>query len=347
MPFDPEHVERARAGEIDLSHCNFEDADLSDLDLRRRRFSGSRLIMTKFIGSDLRGAILTNTPIVSCNLSNANMSATEYAGMQFNSVNMSGINLRGSVLKSAIFIETDFSGADLRDADLADSQFHGNINLDNVLFNEKTNLEGVRGLRSLAKSKMFDGYDFNDGSYTRKIRSIDFHSTGEITINEDDGESIKRIGRSIDANSDQIKFLASSMSTLIMERISELSDKKPNEEGELKEFEEGIEFLKLLADGLGRISILLDGMPREDRHDRVGKASKIVNNLSESLQEYIRSDGRKIISIGLVGVASGIFHLCGAPAPYGFFTAAALVGGTDVVSVATKAFSSVKGGADK
>lgn len=347
MPFDPEHVERARAGEIDLSHCNFEDADLSKLDLRRRRFSGSRLIMTKFIDSDLRGAILDNTQIVSCNLSEANMSESEYYGIQFNSVNMKGVNLRGSVLKGSIFIEIDFSGADFRDTDLTDSQFHGNINLDGVLFNEGTILEGARGLRSLAKNKMFDGYDFNDGVYTKKIRSIDFFSTGEIVINSSESEGVKRIARSIDLNSSQIKVLASSMSALIFERISELSDKKPNEERELKEFEEGIDFLKLLAEGLSRISILLDDMPKEERHDRVGMASKIVNGLSESLQEYIKSDGRKIISIGLVGVASGIFHLCGAPAPYGFLTAAALVGGTDVVSVATKALSGSKGAPEK
>lgn len=347
MPFDPEHYERARTGELDLSHCDFEKAELVGMDLRHRRFSGSRLVSTSFSGSDLRGAILKDTAIISCDFSNVDMSASDYTQINLNGCNFSGANLRGAVFSGSIFNQIDLSGADLRDADFSGAQFHGTTNLDGIKFNENTNLEGVSGLRSLAKSKMFDNYVFSDGIYTRKLKSIDFFSNGDIVFNEVRSEPNGRVSRSIDINADQIKFLSASMSILIAEKIDELSEKKPNGEIELEQFEENIKFLQSISDGLVKISKLLDDMSREDRYDRVRKASAIVVNLSDAVEGYLKSDGKKVVSVGLIALASGLFYLCGAPGTLGFLTAATLVGGSDVVLAASKALSGLKSPPEK
>jgi uncharacterized protein YjbI with pentapeptide repeats len=111
------------AGQIDRSrdgascpHCNLFQADFSNLDMKGRDFTGSRLrqadfsaaIMnrTSFAGADLRdvnayGAVLTGVNFAGANMTNATFVGAYLEGANFAGANLTGVNLSGAEMDHA------------------------------------------------------------------------------------------------------------------------------------------------------------------------------------------------------------------------------------------------------
>jgi uncharacterized protein YjbI with pentapeptide repeats len=108
-------IDRAREG-ASCPHCNLFQADFSNLDMKGRDFTGSRLrqadfsaaIMnrTSFAGGDLRdvnafGAVLTGVNFAGANLTNATFVGAYLEGANFRGANLTGVNFSGAELGHA------------------------------------------------------------------------------------------------------------------------------------------------------------------------------------------------------------------------------------------------------
>ena len=97
--------------------------------------------------ANLQNASLWNSDLRKTNLSGANLSNGKLFKVNLNNANLVGTNLSSSQLNNATLAEADLSGANLSDADLKYANLEG-ANLQNIIWNENTIWEGVRGLET-------------------------------------------------------------------------------------------------------------------------------------------------------------------------------------------------------
>ena len=109
------------------SGTSFSSADLKGMDFRGVNFKKVRLRNT-----DLRGVNFRGADLIDANLSNADLR---------------GANLTTTNLSRVDFSRANLTLTDLRDANLNDAIFSGS-NLENILWSEKTNWQGVQGLET-------------------------------------------------------------------------------------------------------------------------------------------------------------------------------------------------------
>ncbi|NJP11193.1 MAG: hypothetical protein HC866_18380 [Leptolyngbyaceae cyanobacterium RU_5_1] len=97
--------------------------------------------------SNLKGVSCWSSDLRNANLSNADLSGGNFTNTSFHKAKFLNANLSSTKLISAVFVEADLSGADLCDANLANTNLH-NASLTNIIWDENTNWEGVRGLET-------------------------------------------------------------------------------------------------------------------------------------------------------------------------------------------------------
>jgi len=102
---------------VSLIECNFEYADVSDIDL-----SHASLIKANFKAADFSGAILNGANLSEANLENANLKNTSLVGADLSRANLKGANLQGANLSGTILNETILDYANLTKAILLNTK---------------------------------------------------------------------------------------------------------------------------------------------------------------------------------------------------------------------------------
>jgi uncharacterized protein YjbI with pentapeptide repeats len=150
---DPQHVDVLKKGAsfarewvakhnclLDLYRANLEGIDVSGVDLsfgifsfanmRKSNLHGAEAFQARFIGTDLSGAMLTESKIyctqfVSANLSEVDFSKAEAYGTIFISADLSGTKFINADLSQANFTRAILDNADLGKAELYGAIFSG------------------------------------------------------------------------------------------------------------------------------------------------------------------------------------------------------------------------------
>jgi len=127
--------------------------------------------------------------------------------------------------------------------------------------------------------------------------------------------------------------MASSLALAIDQHIQAIESEKPNEPDALSRYQSQVALLTDISNGLHSIAAALKDV--DATAEGTTRASRIVADLSKKLETWMLQNGETLIgstvNVGMIGVASSFFWMCGAYAPFGFAVATAVVGGKPVV----------------
>ena len=145
-------LQSADLSDADLSGANLSNADLRGanlyhVNLRRACLRGADLEYANLYRADLGGA---NLRVVS--LRNTKLGRTDLGAADLRSADLRGTDLRDAYLRAANLHHAELGGTDLRGTDLRGADLRGtdlfNENYGNVIWDEKTNYSGVKGLET-------------------------------------------------------------------------------------------------------------------------------------------------------------------------------------------------------
>lgn len=191
---DSEDLKLLASGELDLSRCDFREANLGGMDLRGRNFTHclfgkAECEGTKFDGSDFRNATLSFIRARS-----ASFDGCLLEGRSFGYADLSGASLKDVKARGARFQKTKLSGANLEGANLTGGSIDADTVLDGVISDERTNFEGLKVLRPTSRHPLFTEYRFENGTL-RKQSSVDASVPEVSTTTEQSVEVQEAIAR--------------------------------------------------------------------------------------------------------------------------------------------------------
>jgi uncharacterized protein YjbI with pentapeptide repeats len=134
--------------QLDLSNCNFNGANLEDVDFGQANLEGAKL--TNLQGNGLQGANLAGCNLKGIELSphtnmqEANLSRANAEGVDFKGADLSDAHLIQTNLKSAKLIDANLTGSNIDRANFTNADL-SHAHLIDVIFNEQRteNFEGV------------------------------------------------------------------------------------------------------------------------------------------------------------------------------------------------------------
>ncbi|SON56990.1 Serine/threonine-protein kinase B [Hartmannibacter diazotrophicus] len=165
---DSEDLKLLASGELDLSRCDFREAQLSGLDLKGRNFSHclferAQCDGTQFDGSDFRAA-----KVSFMKAPNAVFDGCRLEKIHFGYTDLSGASLKKAVANGARFQHAKLNGANLQGALVIGGAIDADTILDGVLSDESTNFEGLQVIRSTSRDPLFKDYVFKNGTLHRR-----------------------------------------------------------------------------------------------------------------------------------------------------------------------------------
>ena len=110
---------------MDLSGCNFTNANMRSIKAIKTNFTGCTMVKT-----DLSGAILRLADFTDADLSGADMTLTYAKAALFRNTRMWNTIIRHAVWKNALVIDADMTGADILCTLLMGARFDGTKLLD-------------------------------------------------------------------------------------------------------------------------------------------------------------------------------------------------------------------------
>lgn len=351
---DEEDLKRATDGELDLSQSDFRGANLSGLDFRGRNLSMVLLGRAIVQDCDFRGCDLSSASVAGMKADRANFSGATLPKIKV-AVSMRGANLSEADLSTVRMEGVDFTGADLRGASFKDAHIGKDVVFKDALYDDRTDFVNVTGLRLLGRLDVFKNFEFENGRYKRRDISGTAMAPSDALIEPPVNlagsslhspvqqiHNVKLIASRLSMAPLQAGVMATHLATAITENIERISAKKPNDPEALTFFNEHVEFLKSIADGLRLIagelgrSQNLSEPEKEAKH--FSQAAKIIGGLSDNLEDWLRVNAKKYLShaadLGMICISSAYFAQYGATPGVAFYTAAALVGGKPLVEAA-------------
>ena len=362
-------LELLNSGELDLSGCDFTDADLSNRQLAGRNFSNASLRGVRAISTDFSGSIFQATNLQGLNAEDADFSSISlYSGAILGAA-FGRAKFRGANLSSCMIQNTDFTGADISGCNFSDTSLLGTTTFDSVKFDERTDFEGARGVRSLSRLLAFAAYDYAGGAFRRRSRpqpmngeasSFDSFDPGAFAADAFDGPtgatSISEVGivatgevipnPAIESVVSQMKrdpqafeSLARFASRTIAHELASLTAKIPNEPGALDGYEhvrgvlEGLQTgFDELASSVHEASAVTDPSKQTTiLRKAVGAARAMSDGFVEWLNDNGNHAGRVIAELGLAGIISGALSMyAGVPAAMSFSATVATMNGKSI-----------------
>lgn len=174
---DSEDLKRLESGELDLSRCDFREAQLSGLDLRGRNFSHCLLKKANCEGTQFSGSNFQDADVSFIKAANAVFDECNLEGSHFGYTDLSGASLQNASANRAIFQHAILNGADLRGISLRDGTIDADTKLEGVISDHNTNFDGLRVLRPTSRDALFKDYTFDNGKLRRQFALADLKDT--------------------------------------------------------------------------------------------------------------------------------------------------------------------------
>jgi uncharacterized protein YjbI with pentapeptide repeats len=126
--------------DLELNRAEIYNSVLTGCDFRGAILCGAMLGEVQASGTDLRGAVLTESDVIWSDLRHARFSGAKLSRIYFFNTNLFNVSFRDADLTGANFLQCDLSEADFTGARLEAAQFVG------------CTLDGAQGLRAEARS---------------------------------------------------------------------------------------------------------------------------------------------------------------------------------------------------
>lgn len=173
---DSEDMKLLLSGELDLSRCDFREADLSGMDLSGRNFTHCLFKKANCHGTDFSGSIFSGAQVSFIKSTNANFDDCNLQGLHFGYAELNGSTMRRVKGAGAIFQNAKLDNVDMSGADFSGGSVDADTTLSGVIADNQTKFDGLKVLRPTSRDRLFEDYEFNNGQLHRRLAS-----KGEIT----------------------------------------------------------------------------------------------------------------------------------------------------------------------
>lgn len=105
--------------------ANFDYANLNEMILRKKRFSGIRLQYGSFLGTDLTSSKMTSASLNNCNFKGATMNEVDLSSSKLRDSNLSGVSLQNATLHNVDLTRASLQGTNLSYSNLIKANLDG------------------------------------------------------------------------------------------------------------------------------------------------------------------------------------------------------------------------------
>lgn len=169
---DSEDMKLLASGELDLSRCDFREADLSGMDLSGRNFSHSLLQKSKCHNTNFSGSNFAGAQVSFIKASNANFNGCNLRRLHFGYPELSGSTMREVSGIGAIFQHANLDNVDMRGADFSSGSVDADTSLNGIIADMQTKFDGLKLLRPTSRDRLFQDYEFKNGELHRRAANV-------------------------------------------------------------------------------------------------------------------------------------------------------------------------------
>lgn len=279
---------------LDLSRCDFREAQLGGMDLRGRNFSYSLFEKahcegTRFNGSDFRGAEVSfmkaaNSILDECRLEN----------LHFGYVDLSGASLQKVAASGARFQHAKLTGANLKGAVVRDGSIDADTTLDGAILDESTNFDGLKVLRPTSRHPLFTSYRFENGTLHRD-KGVDafFAPDNELLAENleksEDQEVLvaKQHVQHLLRNPVVTRLTAQQFANQIEDILRDVPASRDNKL--VEPLQTMLEFAAVLSDLASTNQPPTEPLNREQLQNRIAKLEALVKHLTHQLEDETKA----------------------------------------------------------
>lgn len=204
---DAEDIALLKSGNIDLSHCDFREADLSNLVLTGRIFHNALLEKSICSGTDFSGCDFSGAKISFMKANGANFKNSKMPNVHFGYVDLANASLDDAELVNANFQNVNLEKASISGANLLNATMNADTKLDGVIISETTNFDGLKVTRAISRAPIFSDYTFHKGILTRTEAHEKKDVLEETFSEKDNGTSFPEGTQNSAITQSHIKFL--------------------------------------------------------------------------------------------------------------------------------------------
>ena len=181
---DSEDLKLLESGELDLSRCDFREADLSGMDLRGRDFTHCLFEKAKCEGTRFDESEFRNSRVSFKKAKNAIFDGCDLTKLHFGYTNLSGASLKNVKAKQTVFQHTKLDGANVQGAQLGGGKMDVDTTLEGIISDEQTDFDGLKVLRPTSRHPLFKNYIFQNGKLHRNSDAKKFETVDVQTEKE-------------------------------------------------------------------------------------------------------------------------------------------------------------------
>lgn len=288
---DSEDLKLLKSGELDLSRCDFREADLGGMDLRGRNFSYCLFGKAKCESTNFEGSDFRNSQISFVKARNAIFNGCDLTRLHFGYVDFSGASFKNAKANGAIFQHAMLRGANLEGASLTGGSVDADTDLEGVQVDGRTDFDGLKVLRPTSRNTLFQGYTFNNGILKRQDSSV-ATETAEQTTKDEPAEEIpvpERANTSVTTAQIQRLFQNATLTRLTAQQfagqIEEALRDTPAEHGNRlpEPLQTMLEFAEVLRNLAPSTSSEAEPLNRRELEERILELEILIDKLSEQL----------------------------------------------------------------
>jgi hypothetical protein len=288
---DSEDLKLLESGELDLSRCDFREADLSGMDLQSRNFSHCLFDKAKCEGTRFDGSDFRNSKVSFMRAKNAIFDGCDLTGLRFGYTDLSNASLKDVKANHTIFQHTNLVGANVQGALLGGGQMDVDTALEGIISDERTDFGGLKVLRSTSRNPLFRDYNFENGTLHRQSVTAT-SETDNLQVEEQPAENLPSPElQQIEVTKSQLQHLmqnailtrltAQQFAVQIEEALRNVPAAHGNKLAEpLQTMLEFVDVLRNLAPNGDRPE---DPLDRRKLETRIAELEKLVYQLTEQL----------------------------------------------------------------
>jgi uncharacterized protein YjbI with pentapeptide repeats len=214
---DSEDLKLLASGELDLSRCDFRDADLSGMDLRGRNFSYCLFKKAKCEGTRFDGSDFRNSKVSFMRAKGATFNGCDLTSLHFGYTDLSDASLKDVKANQTIFQHTKLLRANIQGASLGGGRMDVDTVLEGIISDERTDFDGLKVLRPTSRNPLFRDYTFENGTLRR--RSVTATSEPEeLSVQEQPAQNLPSSEhQQIEVSKSQLQLL---MQNAILTRLT-------------------------------------------------------------------------------------------------------------------------------
>jgi uncharacterized protein YjbI with pentapeptide repeats len=270
------------------------------MDLSGRNFSHCLFEKAKCEGTNFRGSDFQNSKVNFMTAKNATFDGCNLARLHFGYTDLSGASLKDAKADGARFQHAKLGGANLQGASLVGGSMDADTELEGVIFDGRTDFDGLKVLRPTSRNPLFQDYTFSDGTLHRQSAAVAIIAVDEpkedepvenLVVPEPQQTTVAKSQiQQLIQNASLTRLTAQQFAGQIEEALRDIPAEQGNRLAEpLQTMLEFSEVLRNLAPSTEPSATTLD---RGELEARIAELETLVDRLNEQLSDATKA--RKI-----------------------------------------------------